>query len=284
MYYLEKDSNMTFDLNYDVEPYIKALFPYTDKDGHQYISFQNGFKNQIVFYDIQTKEMAFKIDLDIEGDNGVGFFLGYYIDSLDSIYLTSLQLPEIYSVNKEGKINKKIYYDSLDNINENDWENIKNVVFVDDCSGTGNQFVEFLKRQKKSMVGKRIILIAIEIVEDAKVYIDNYAKKHGIDIHIIAYSVKKKAFKTASDMEKNKFIEMSQKVKIDNKYILGFKNAEALMAFYNNSPNDTLGLFWFPSGENNPIFPRELEDEPGWKCYHKKKNERRRRQYETKCR
>ena len=30
--------------------------------------------------------MAFKIDLDIEGDNGVGFFLGYYIDSLDSIY------------------------------------------------------------------------------------------------------------------------------------------------------------------------------------------------------
>ena len=54
--------------------------------------------------------MAFKIDLDIEGDNGVGFFLGYYIDSLDSIYLTSLQLPEIYSVNKEGKINKKIYY------------------------------------------------------------------------------------------------------------------------------------------------------------------------------
>ena len=110
MYYLEKDSNMTFDLNYDVEPYIKALFPYTDKDGHQYISFQNGFKNQIVFYDIQTKEMAFKIDLDIEGDNGVGFFLGYYIDSLDSIYLTSLQLPEIYSVNKEGKINKKFYY------------------------------------------------------------------------------------------------------------------------------------------------------------------------------
>ena len=100
---------MTFDLNYDVEPYIKALFPYTDKDGHQYISFQNGFKNQIVFYDIQTKEMAFKMDLDIEGDNGVGFFLGYYIDSLDSIYLTSIQLPEIYSVNKEGKINKKIY-------------------------------------------------------------------------------------------------------------------------------------------------------------------------------
>ena len=26
MYYLEKDSNITFDLNYDVEPYIKALF------------------------------------------------------------------------------------------------------------------------------------------------------------------------------------------------------------------------------------------------------------------
>ena len=44
MYYLEKDSNMTFDLNYDVEPYIKALFPYTDKDGHQYNTLR---KNQL---------------------------------------------------------------------------------------------------------------------------------------------------------------------------------------------------------------------------------------------
>lgn len=87
MYYLEKDSNMTFDLNYDVEPYIKALFPYTDKDGHQYISFQNGFKNQIVFYDIQTKEMAFKIDLDIEGDTGLGYFHRLHSDNTKRLLL-----------------------------------------------------------------------------------------------------------------------------------------------------------------------------------------------------
>ena len=45
-------------------------------------------------------------------------------------------------------LSKKIYYDSLDGIDNKDWENIQNIVFVDDCSGTGTQFVNFLKRQK----------------------------------------------------------------------------------------------------------------------------------------
>ena len=60
MYYLEKDSNMTFDLNYDVEPYIKALFPYTDKDGHQYISFQMVSKIRLFFMIYRQKKWPSK--------------------------------------------------------------------------------------------------------------------------------------------------------------------------------------------------------------------------------
>lgn len=128
-----------------------------------------------------------------------------------------------------------------------------------------------------------MILIAVELVENAKIYIDDYSKQTGIDINVISYSVKEKAFNNTSAIKKNKFVSMSQKKKIDKNYVLGFQDAEALMAFYNNSPNDTLGLFWFPFGENTPIFPRELDEEPGWKRSHKEKKERRRCQYEAKC-
>ena len=55
------------------------------------------------------------------------------------------------------------------------------------------------------------------------------------------------------------------------------------MAFYNNTPNDTLGLFWFMSKKNKPIFPRELEEKPGWKLSNEKKKRRSREQYESKC-
>ena len=180
-------------------------------------------------------------------------------------------------------LSKKIYYDSLDGIDNEDWENIQNIVFVDDCSGTGTQFVNFLKRQKKTLLKKHVILIAVELVENAKIYIDDYSKQTGIDINVISYSVKEKAFNNTSAIKKNKFVSMSQKKKIDKNYVLGFQDAEALMAFYNNSPYDTLGLFWFPFGENTPIFPRELDEEPGWKRSHKEKKERRRCQYEAKC-
>ena len=60
MYYLEKDSNMTFDLNYDVEPYIKALFPYTDKDGHQYIVFKMVSKIRLFFMIYRQKKWPSK--------------------------------------------------------------------------------------------------------------------------------------------------------------------------------------------------------------------------------
>lgn len=113
-YYLTKTKDLTLNIDNNTEPYIRALFPYTDKKGHKYISFQNGFKNQIIFYNIQTKDLAFKINLDIEGDNGVGFFLGYYINNLDSIYLTGLHTPEIFCVNNKGEVSQKIYYGKTD--------------------------------------------------------------------------------------------------------------------------------------------------------------------------
>ena len=177
---------------------------------------------------------------------------------------------------------KEIYYDSVDDIDEMEWNSIKKVVYVDDCSGTGKQFVKFMKRQRKSFLNKKVVLIIIEAVEDAKIYIESELKKERIDIEIISYTTKEKALKNMVEKERKTFYSISKKQQISKEYIYGFENAEALMSFYNNTPNDTLGLFWFPSEENNPIFPRNLEEKPGWKLKNDKAK-RRRQQYETKC-
>lgn len=179
-------------------------------------------------------------------------------------------------------LNKKIYYDSLDGIKEDEWRNIKNVVFVDDCSGTGKTFVDFLKSQKKVFSDKRIILIVVEMMEVAQEYIKNYALQNGINIEVIAYSVKEKALKNEEDSEQDVFIKMSKRQEIAESYVKGYEKTEALMAFYNNTPNNTLGLFWLPTKKNIPIFPRELSENPGWKLMSNRKKERISQQYEAK--
>lgn len=179
-------------------------------------------------------------------------------------------------------LSKKIYYDSLDKIKDEEWNNITNVIFIDDCSGTGKNFVDFLKRQKKNLLGKCIIFIVIEIMEEAKKRIDDYAKKERLNIQIIPHEEKKKAFTDMEDLEIQKFDELSRKQGVNEEYIRGYKNSESLMAFYNNTPNNTLGVFWFPSNRNSPIFPRELDKEPGWKQMNSSKSARSKQQYDAK--
>lgn len=180
-------------------------------------------------------------------------------------------------------LSKEIYFDSVNDIDEDEWKNVKKVVYVDDCSGTGRQFVKFMKRQKKSFLNKEVILIVIEAVEDAQMYIKNELKKQGISVEILSYTDKEKALKSMLENEKYTFQQMSQKHQIPECFVLGFEEAEALMSFYNNTPNDTLGLFWFISEKNEPIFPRDLEEKPGWKLSKDEKSKRRREQYEAKC-
>ena len=126
-------------------------------------------------------------------------------------------------------------------------------------------------------------MVVIEAVEDAKSYIKSELAKQGLNVEIVVYNTKEKALKNMIQQEKKLFYKMSQKQEIFKDYVLGFEKAEALMAFYNNTPNDTLGLFWFMSKKNKPIFPRELEEKPGWKLSNEKKKRRSREQYESKC-
>ena len=175
-----------------------------------------------------------------------------------------------------------IFYDSLDDIQDIDWKNISKVVFVDDCSGTGETFIKFLKRQKKDLRDKQILLITIEMMKTAQITIEQYAKENMLNIQMITHSRKEKALSAFSELEVNSFVELSDSKDIPKNYIKGFNTSEALMAFYNNTPNNTLGIFWCPTEHNTPIFRRQFPEEAGWKRCKEEKDNRRKQQYNSK--
>lgn len=111
----ESNINKSFNLDSNTKNSIYFLAQYISKDGKEYLTFQNGKKNEILFYDINTSLLSFKIEPKIDGDNGVGRFLGYYIQNLDGIYLTNYDFQEIAIINKNAIVKDKINYEKADN-------------------------------------------------------------------------------------------------------------------------------------------------------------------------
>lgn len=111
----ESNINKSFNLDSNTKNSIYFLAPYTHKDGKEYLTFQNGKKNEILFYDINTSQLSFKIEPEIDGNNGVGRFLGYYIQNLDSIYLTNYDFQEIAIIDKNAIVKDKVNYEKADN-------------------------------------------------------------------------------------------------------------------------------------------------------------------------
>ncbi len=181
-----------------------------------------------------------------------------------------------------------IYIDDVTCISDNDWNSVENIIFVDDCSGTGTQFTDFLKRTQKSfsagktsksLKDKQIILIVVQVIEDALEKIQMYAKENEITIRVVYFYAEKKAFYNRTNEDRKIIKQLSDKRNVGECF--GKYNAEALMAFYNNTPNDTIGIFQYETEKNNALFPRTTTISR--EKMRQNKKERECSLYETKC-
>ena len=112
---VRSDQTLAFTLDDKTKNVTPFLSYYRDKKGKEYIVLQSysmqSRSNKFYFYDKDSQELAFKIEPEIEGSNGVGRVLGCYIQDWDSLYLTSLFEPEIIRINKDCQILEKINYE-----------------------------------------------------------------------------------------------------------------------------------------------------------------------------
>lgn len=104
------NDSLVFHLNPQISVFIKALFPYTDQDGKEFLTFQNNVEPEILVYDMNTQEYIKTLHFEEEGDNGIGKFCGYYLDSWEQIYIPSMMRNEIIVVNSDGFILRKLPY------------------------------------------------------------------------------------------------------------------------------------------------------------------------------
>ncbi|MEG0890083.1 MAG: DUF4221 family protein [Bacteroides sp.] len=104
------NDSLVFSLNPQTSVFIKALFPYTDEKGNEFLTFQNNVEPQILVYDMNTQQYVKTIALEKEGADGVGVFCGYYIQSWDEIYIPCMMRNEIDVVDSKGKIRRRIQY------------------------------------------------------------------------------------------------------------------------------------------------------------------------------
>lgn len=108
---VETSKKIILPLDNDIKNELFMYSIYEKEDGNFYFIFQNINSNILLFYDLEKQKLEFRLELPIDGNNGVGLANGYYIHNFDSIYVPNRDIKEISLINKEGIISTKYAYD-----------------------------------------------------------------------------------------------------------------------------------------------------------------------------
>ena len=100
----------SFVLDSDVKYNAFYLYTFSDDKGKEYLTFLNYRTNQILFYDLETTDFLFKLNLNSEGPHGVVQPTGLYVKDLNHIYVSSYVYSGLMRVDTTCHIIQKIPY------------------------------------------------------------------------------------------------------------------------------------------------------------------------------
>jgi len=84
-------------MEFDIDP---RTYPHSD----WYLVYLNEQLNRIQFYLIDSLRLSHTIELQQKGPHGVGLVIGYYVQSLDSVFVTPKGRKQIFLVNRKGEL------------------------------------------------------------------------------------------------------------------------------------------------------------------------------------
>ena len=147
---------------------------------------------------------------------------------------------------------------------------IHNIVIVDDFCGSGKTFTNFLMNYYDLLKDKTVYYLVSYCMDEAKTTIESTAIDYKLKVKIICINHGIKVFDrdeffNRKDEIRKQIKSQSKKFKINKNDYLGKYESEALVSFYNNTPNNTIGLFWCDTKNYFSIFPRDFENKEGLK-------------------
>ena len=107
---IKTNKTLSFPLDYETRNLIISLFPFTDSEGKEYLTFQNERKNAILFYEMNSGKFLYKIEPALEGPDGIGRLFGYHIQDLNTIYLTTLIKSEVILIDSAAHVKERINF------------------------------------------------------------------------------------------------------------------------------------------------------------------------------
>lgn len=193
---------------------------------------------------------------------------------------------QIYKI--ANHISIQNFVKDIDFLTLEETRSIKEFVFIDDFSGTGKTIIKFLSRNIDKLKDKKIYLVLVHAMYEAVNNINKYATENKIFIEIIVNKVTKKFF-SEPIFNKDEISDVMQKTleesvikNIPNERIYGYENSQSVVAFHNNTPNNTLGILNHATDIYFPIFPREETITPDWRMQKSRKRDRQRQNYNNK--
>ena len=175
-------------------------------------------------------------------------------------------------------INKEICFEDLSKIKKEQWKYINNIVYIDDFSGTGRSIIKELCRYKDKFKGKNVYIVVVSLMIQAKKCLEKFGLKNDITIRCLCGECREKIIEQIEfKNDESLYTLMVDSLLID--YPLGYKETQALVAFYNNTPNNTLGFIHNESKNYNPIFPRIMNEKPLWQQLSQSKKNRKSANY-----
>lgn len=101
-------SKKFFPLDSNTAPKPRFIQKIINREGKRQLTFLNTYNNSIYFYNYDSSEFLKKISFDKDGPYGIEKPTGYYIESLDSIYVYNNRNSEVILTDSLGKLINKI--------------------------------------------------------------------------------------------------------------------------------------------------------------------------------
>lgn len=151
------------------------------------------------------------------------------------------------------------------------FDHMNNFIFIDDYIGSGNtitKYWRYLLEKYPKLRSKKFIMLSLYLTKSGKLALENFAMDNNIELDTIYFRLGDKFFREGKYFSGQ---QLQEKLRIYNKICdnidlsyydrFGYENIQSLFTIEDNTPNDTLGVFWKSTQNYNSLMKRYKEDE-----------------------